>query len=390
MQQAVEKVFFALIRFEINGNELCNDVKNLITPKMLPTLFKLSKRNDLAHLIGDALDKNGLLTDGQDAKKYFLKERDIAVYRYEQQQYEFGKICGLLETAKIPFVPLKGCVLRSLYPQAWMRTGCDIDILVKKDELEATVRLLCDRLEYVADKKPSVNEWSLFTPSGVHVELHYDLTEGDKYGKEILSNIWEYTHPLKTGKYQLLLTDAAFYFYHVAHMVKHFENGGCGIRPFLDLWIFQNNVMLDKSEQEQLLASGNILKFAQASERLVAVWFDGEQKDCLSTRMEKYIFSGGAFGKKENLVSMQQTKKGSGIKYILSRIFIPTKELKIKYPTLQRHPYLALFYHIRRWFKPIFQKKARKKALEELTLSSSLKEENQKENMDLLISLGLR
>jgi hypothetical protein len=37
MQRMVEKVFFALIRFEINSDELCDEVKNLITLEMLPT-----------------------------------------------------------------------------------------------------------------------------------------------------------------------------------------------------------------------------------------------------------------------------------------------------------------------------------------------------------------
>ena len=108
MQRTVEKVFFALIRFEINGDELCDEMKNLITPEMLPALFKLSKRHDLAHLIGDALDKNGLLPEGTEAKKRFLQERNMAVYRYEQIQYEIEQICDVLEKARIPFIPLKG------------------------------------------------------------------------------------------------------------------------------------------------------------------------------------------------------------------------------------------------------------------------------------------
>ena len=81
MQRKAEKIFFALLRFEINGDELCDEVKDLITLEMLPALFKLSKRHDLAHLIGDALDKNGLLPDGTEAKKHFLQERNMAVYR---------------------------------------------------------------------------------------------------------------------------------------------------------------------------------------------------------------------------------------------------------------------------------------------------------------------
>ena len=101
MQRMVEKVFFALIRFEINGDELCDEMKNLITSEILPALFKLSKRHDLAHLIGDALDKNGLLPEGTEAKKRFLQERNMAVYRYEQIQYEFEQICETLKNAKV-------------------------------------------------------------------------------------------------------------------------------------------------------------------------------------------------------------------------------------------------------------------------------------------------
>ena len=64
MKHKVEKIFFALLRFEIAGVKLSDDVKNLITDDLLPSLFKLSKIHDLAHLIGDALDKNGLLIGG--------------------------------------------------------------------------------------------------------------------------------------------------------------------------------------------------------------------------------------------------------------------------------------------------------------------------------------
>lgn len=390
MQRTVEKVFFALIRSEIKGDELCEEIKNLISPEILPALFKLSKRHDLAHLIGDALDKNGLLEEDAEGKKRFLQERAMAVYRYEQQQYELEQICETLENAKMLFVPLKGSVLRSLYSEPWMRTSCDIDILVKKEELEKAAQVLCEALGYVTSKQPSVNEWSLYAPSGVHVELHYDLTEGDRYGKEVLANIWQYTHPIEDGRYQLVLTGAAFYFYHIAHMVKHFENGGCGIRPFLDLWIFNQKIALDAKGKEELLRLGGLFKFARASERLAAVWFGNEKKDDLSARMEEYIFSGGTYGVIENRVSMQQVKKGGKFRYVLSRIFISNKELKIKYPILQKRPYLAPFYHIRRWFKPIFREKTRERSLKELSLTSSVEKDDQAASRELLTKLGLK
>ena len=153
MQRMVEKAFFALICFEINGGELCEEIKNLITPDVLPLLFKFSKRYDVAHLVGDALDRNGLLPDGAEVKKRFLQERNLAVYRYEQIQYELEQICETLNEANIPFIPLKGSVIRSLYPEPWMRTSCDIDIFVDESaDLEQALSII----ENAKTSRPSV------------------------------------------------------------------------------------------------------------------------------------------------------------------------------------------------------------------------------------------
>ena len=84
MEQSVKDVFFALIRSEINEDALKGELKNLITTETLPALFKVAKKHDLAHLVGEALEKNGLLADGSEAKTRFLKERNMAIFRYEQ------------------------------------------------------------------------------------------------------------------------------------------------------------------------------------------------------------------------------------------------------------------------------------------------------------------
>ena len=390
MQRTVEKVFFALIRFEIKGDELCDEIKNLITPEMLPALFKLSKRHDLAHLIGDALDKNGLLLDETEAKKRFLQERNMAVFRIEQLQYEFEQICQTLEETKIPFLPLKGSVLRGYYPESWMRTSCDIDILVKEDILENAAQILCNKLEYVSETQRSANELSLHAPSGVHLELHYDLTEGDKYGKDILSNIWEYTEPMESKKYKMQLVDSVFYFYHIAHMIKHFENGGCGVRPFLDLWLLNHRMDFSRADREKLLRQGNFLTFANACESLSVVWLENTKIDALGEQLEEYILIGGVYGTLQNRVSVQQAKKGGKFKYILSRIFISNKELKIKYPKLERYPWLAPFYHVKRWLKPLTDKDSGKRSFNELSETSTVEEKEKQARETLLRDLGLK
>ena len=90
-----------------------------LTDEELAKLYKLSKSHDLAHLVGDALIKNDLIEDGE-IKAKFQKQMMLAVYRYEKINYELGRLRKVLNEAKIPFIPLKGSVLRKYYPEPWM------------------------------------------------------------------------------------------------------------------------------------------------------------------------------------------------------------------------------------------------------------------------------
>ena len=388
----ISRIMFALLRSEIQETLLGEDVKNLITPEILPALFALSKKHDLAHLVGEALDKNGLLPDSSEMRKRFLRERNIAVYRYEQQQYDFEQICTTLEDSQIPFLPLKGSILRGYYPEPWMRTSCDIDVLVQTDRLYDAAQVLCDQLGYTREEQPTMYELSLHTQSGVHIELHFDLTDGgiNQYGYEILSNIFDYACPTDGKVYQLQLNDDVFYFYHIAHMAKHFEHGGCGVRPFLDLWILCNRVCGHVTARESLLHQGGLATFADVCKNLSESWFGNAPYDDIGRQMEAYLLVGGTYGTLENLVSIQQAKKGGKVQYLLSRIFISNKELRVKYPKLNQRPWLAPFYHVKRWLKPLTDKTTRKRSVRELTKTSTVTQDEKQAQETLLKRLGLK
>ena len=360
MQRTVEKAFFALIRFEINGDELCDDVKNLITPEMAPVLFKLSKRHDLAHLIGDALDKNGLLSDGTEAKKRFLQERNMAVYRYEQIQYELGQICDTLEKAKISFIPLKGSVIRQYYPEPWMRTSCDIDILVKEENLPVAIDVLTQDLNYRHESTGN-HDAHLFAESGVHLELHYKLSPNDEQWNTVLVNIWNYLVDNQTYKYSL--REEMFYFYHIAHMGGHFKLGGCGVRSFLDLYLLHQHNLYNQENLSTLLNQGGLTAFNDAVCAVSECWFGKGVKTNLVEIIENYILYAGMYGDMRNRVAVAKAKKGSW-KLLWSRIFLPYNKLKFQYPQLQKCPILYPFYIVKRWFK-LIKREDREKSFRE-------------------------
>ena len=180
-----------------------------------------------------------------------------------------------------------------------------------------------------------------------------------------------------------------FYFYHIAHMAKHFvATGGCGIRPFLDIWVLNHRIDFDREKREKLLSDGGLDVFAKQAELLSAVWFGNAEHTEITRRMEEYILRGGVYGTKTNQVVVQQQKKGGKLKYALSKIFIPYEKIKFHYPILQKHKWLTQIMEVRRWGKLIFCGHL-KRTVNELKFNSRISEDVAAKTRTLLKNVGL-
>lgn len=355
----------------------------------LRSLLREAKRHDLAHLLAEGLLLNRL-ADAQDpAFSGAQQEQFLAVFRYEKLNYALGEVSRLLEEEQIPFLPLKGSVLRQYYPKPWMRTSCDIDILVQEVDLDRAAALLCERLSY-ENRGKDAHDVSLFSPDGQHLELHYDLVEEGraKSARKILGSVWEMAVPKDGCRYHMEMPDELFYFYHVAHMAKHFELGGCGIRPLLDLWILDRRAPQNRTAQDALLRRGGLLTFADAARKLSRVWFEGEEHSTLSKEMESFILRGGVYGTTENRVEVQQQKTGGKWKYAMQKIFLPYRKLKYHYPILEKHPWLTPVMEVRRWCKLLFGGQARR-GMRELQYNRNVTGDKALATARLLDDLGL-
>lgn len=351
-------------------------------------LYRLSKAHDLAHLVGDALIRNRLLPDGE-VKAKFEKQMMTAVFRYERINYDLNRLKEVLNEAGIPFVPLKGSVLRQYYPEPWMRTSCDIDLLVREDDLNQAAELLTGKLEYRQESKGS-HDIGLFSPGGVHVELHYTLIESNIVCQtdRVLERVWDSVCPTEEAACCLAMTDEMFYFYHIAHMAKHFQIGGCGVRPFLDLWILNHRISFDSGKRDAVLQNGGLLSFAQKAQQLSEVWFEGAGHTEVSLQMERYLLCGGVYGNYENRMLVHQVKHGGKIGYAISRIWLPYGILKSYYPSLEGKKILLPLYEIRRWGKLLFRGGV-KRSFRELKRNSATPKEDQLFVKTLLSQLGL-
>ena len=68
-------------------------------------------------------------------KKLFENSFQLVILD-EQQRQALDALCAAFEADGIEYMPLKGAVLKSLYPRTEMRVMGDIDILIKTEQYE--------------------------------------------------------------------------------------------------------------------------------------------------------------------------------------------------------------------------------------------------------------
>lgn len=350
-------------------------------------LFKLSKKHDLAHLIGYALKVSENKID-EDIQKAFEQVMNMAAFRYVKISYDLEAMSNALEKAQIRFIPLKGSVIRKYYKEPWLRTSCDIDILISDSDVEKAKKVFAEELNYTY-----VSEWnyevSFYTPAKTHIELHHVLNDENKSIDRVLSAVWDRSAPIPNCSFHYEMSDEMYYFYHIAHMAKHFVNGGCGIRPFIDIWVLNHNCEFERQKRYALLDEAGLLQFAKVAEQLSEVWIGNESHTPLSEQLEQFILSGGTYGTVETRVAVQQAITGGKFSYIMSRIFLPYDQLKLTYPNLETRKWLFPFYQIKRWFR-LFGKGKLKKSMQEAKTTSSVTTEEQDQTTRLLRELGIK
>lgn len=394
----VTQTMFNCIKYEI-----CGQQEKIVLPEVsarfLAAMYQLSKAHDVAHLVGDALNKSGVfenlpadIDENERAaiakvKEKFDEQIFTAVYRYENINYELEQICKTLEEAKIPFILLKGSVIRKYYPEPWMRTSCDIDVLVHESDIEKAMSFLVKKSGAACETKGS-HDVGLFLNS-VHLELHFSLIESDVVSKADipLQLVWNYVQPIN-GTSRYAMNDEMFYYYHIAHMAKHFIHGGCGVRPFADLWLYNRVNTGNTNKRNKLLSDGELLKFSEEAENLAAAWFGNKEYNEITQEMEDYILQGGVYGTLKQNLAMSQNKKGGKFRHLMSRIFLSYKDMAVYYPSLKKCPILFPFYQVRRWCRILFCG-GRKAAMNEIKVNQNITTEEQERAKKLLEELNL-
>ena len=347
-----KEMLFALIRNEIMAQPLLSD-----STLNIKELYALSKKHDLAHLVFDAAIKNDLIDKSSDAFNKLSNQKIFAIYRYNQHKHDLGLIKDAFQKNSIQFVPLKGSIIRDYYPEPWMRTSCDIDILVHEEDLDKAKEALL-QIGFTTNGVRNYHDISFFKGQ-THLELHFNICEMNKQLDQLLKDVWDYVEQYDGFEYRE--TNAYFAFHHIAHMAYHFLFGGCGIRPFLDLWILRRRDDFVEKHLLELLDKCNLVSFYNEVCLLSEIWFGDKEHNATTLKMEEFVLEGGVYGSADKgaVIGIAQ-HGGSKFRYKWSIAFPSYVDMCNIYPKLRKHKILLPFYYIKRFFSKMFGKSNKK------------------------------
>lgn len=346
----ISELLLKLIKSAVSGKPVSESIS--VSDEDAEKLYLLSKKHDMAHIVSYSLNKNKIQLTHQKAAKAFEDQHMMAVFRYERQNYDLEQLRKLFTGLEIRFIPLKGSVIRTMYPEVWMRTGCDIDVLIHKEDIEKAKNGLENTLKYTP-KGVGNHDIGFVSPGGVYLELHYSLLHSENEDK-CLKNVWKYAN-LKSGcTFEYELSYEMFYYYHIYHMAKHFVGGGCGIKPFVDMWVMNTNGISYSAFKNGPVKKSRFNRFAEKAEKLCDVWFGTGSHDGLTLAMQEYIFTGGVYGSVANKQAAKTHSSNNKLKYYVSRIWLPDEIINLHYPELKNNKWKMPFYQIKRWGKVLF------------------------------------
>lgn len=379
-------ILFALLRHAVCGQELDEETKKACTPENLEAVYTLAKKHDLAHLVAHAVE--GLYIPPCEVLTKLKNTKMRAIYRYARMDLEFERLCQALEEAQIPFIPLKGSVLRQYYPQPWMRTSGDIDVLVKETDFECAVKAL-ECQGWAVKGNIQYQNICMYSPSGVLLELHFNIRVKMASADALMDAVWDHCVLTDGKQYAYQQTKEFFLCHQLAHMAKHVLVGGCGIRTFLDIWLLNQNLSVDPEELCRLCRSAHLDRFYAQVTALADVWFGQAAHTPVTENLERYILDGGVYGNLSNKVLMSQTRVGGKLQNFLHRMFVPYTEMQLMYPVLKKRKWLLPFYQIVRWCQVLFSGRI-KRAFDEIKINQGISDAQIKETKGFLESIGLQ
>lgn len=280
---------------------------------------------------------------------------------------ERQSLLSYLEKERIWYLPLKGILLKELYPKQGMRQMVDNDILYDKDYQDKIASYFMKNGYKVLQVGKGNHD--VFQKNPVYnYEMHTSLFNSQnpvllKY----YADVKEYLIKDVNNSYGYHFSDEDFYIYMIAHEYKHYCRGGTGLRSLLDRYVYEKEKgsTLDWNYIERELNEQGSARFEKStrclSKKIFSAPIEFRKEELLAEEhklLSYYLFS-GCFGTYNNLITNNLKilqRDGENIlakakgRYILKRMFPDLKFMKENYPFLDKHGILLPVGYVHRLF----------------------------------------
>lgn len=255
---------------------------------------------------------------------------------YQQAAQE--ELAENLQKEKIPAIFLKGAVLRDLYPSSDLRSMADIDILVHEEDAGKSAELM-KKLGYKIYLQGSRNEDVYCKEPKITVEIHRQLFWKKQTWNEHFYTVWDRSAMISELP---CMNVQDFYIHLLGHLIHHMENGGLGIKAFLDLMIFREKYQeqLSTVGMKELLEKFQFTIFEGNIKKLLESWSSVEKQDAFIEEWTEFIIRCGAYGNSENFIirnvalndDISHGGRNQKVRYIIRRLFPTYQEMCNMYP----------------------------------------------------------
>jgi len=303
----------------------------------LDAVYDVAERHMLSAVAAMALESAGR-GDARSSAAIRKAMRRTACFEAEK-----AGVLQKLEEAGIWHMPLKGSVLKDLYPKISMRQMTDIDILIDPDRSE-DVRHIMEELGFVHDHGGTRIDDYRKEPV-CSFEMHRTLFTARKDGplRDYYRDVGSRLLPDEGSRFGRHFSDEDFYLYMVAHEYHHYVNGGTGLRSLLDTYVYltRKGDRLDRDAIDRELGKLGLRDFEAQMRGLALSLFCGEPLSDGDREMLEYILDSGTFGTMENAVRYRVKAMGGGpsarLRYVFRRVFLPMEDVRSNYPFFYRH-----------------------------------------------------
>ena len=288
--------------------------------------------------------------------EHFRKKEIQERFQYEHQIKQLNRVLQMLEEEKMPYVLLKGSRMRNFYPDPVARTSCDIDILFRGDDKKLHERMMDFGYEFEVDAGTTIN----YLCKPVEFEMHRYLFDDRMEFCGFFDKVWDYARPVGEGSMEYVLTEEFFYVYMIAHMAKHFSRYGSGVRPVIDLYLYNSKPPknFNRKEAEKILAEIGLLQFEQRLKALTKAWFETGKLSEMDEKLTDYIMEAGIYG--DSRIMSASTVQDASVanaqrrKTVLGYIFPSAEIMSRLYPRMMKCPLMLPVAWVCRWCKGTF------------------------------------